>query len=39
MINPMIPLPRRDVYVFLAFTFFIFTIGLAVGWFIAKTIW
>ena len=34
-----IPLPRRDLYVFLAFTFFIAAVGFAVGWFVAKFFW
>jgi len=32
-------IPRHDLTVFLAFTFFVFSIGFAVGWFIAKFIW
>ena len=34
-----VPLPKRDLYVFLAYTFFMMTIGFAVGWIVAKTIW
>jgi hypothetical protein len=32
-------IPKHDLAVFLAFTFFIFAIGLAVGWYIGKFIY
>jgi hypothetical protein len=31
--------PRHDLVVFLAFTFFMMTIGFAAGWLVAKYIW
>jgi hypothetical protein len=39
MTNPMMALPRRDLAVFLAYTFFILSIGFAAGWFVAKYFW
>lgn len=39
MTRLMVPVPKHDLYVFLAFTFFMMTIGFAVGWFVAKYLW
>jgi hypothetical protein len=34
-----VPVPQRDMYVFMAYTFFIAAVGFAVGWIIAKYVW
>ena len=34
-----VPVPKRDLHVFLAYSFFIGAIGFAVGWFVAKLLW
>jgi len=34
-----IPLPKREIRIFMAFTFFIFAIGFAVGFLVKMYLW